>query len=413
MTLSREDIINSVHISNKTAIFCNEEPELLKPLAESFIANIPAFSKANYENACSHTRKIYEYTNELYTFLESYKSPTYIHNPTHIGRIRNNMDYIINSTYDCKNFIYQLERNPPMDPPAPSLLIDEFSQIIQEFEGFIFSIEAKLISVITKPITLTDTHGHSVDLGQFEIMLHYLPVRTDRRLYNYKIFALAPYYPLMSRRGGHSSLEHGYPHPHMHGTRLCEGEAAATLTNAIQSSRLCDFFLIINSTLNTYNPHSPFYKLEDWELARCVVCGELFSEGLLTKCTYCNELICNTCLPRRTCSICGKHTCGYHTGLRNITYCSKCGEFICMRHYKSIRKHKCFGDVKKEQEQLAQEHTELSEQLETAIRTHLEEATTNAPEMIQESTNNDITAVAQRLDLNEEELEGPRGWVTV
>ncbi len=266
---------------------------------------------------------------------------------------------------------YESQDISRLNLPTLDEMLADLEQCQREMAEIRWNLEEQWISGITKNISLqVPNSNHMVDLGPFEIRLFYKPIRnySDRdRIYSYKVIALEPCYPL-TQRGGRGSN----PHPHINHTTLCEGEATTVLSRALNDFRLCDFFLLINSTLNCYNPRSPHYRLEKWDRARCRQCGEYIVEEELVQCSYCESKMCSECAIIYTCAICNKLICSHHTGQRKIRKCNKCNQYICLQHYKSIRKHSCFKEIKEERIEVAKERLKLIEEIGT-IRARIAE----------------------------------------
>ena len=195
-------------------------------------------------------------------------------------------------------------------------LIDELKQLEKEF-GQVTFIDNKL-SVITEAITLED-----IPLGEFKIVidLH----NTDHLYY---IEAVNP-------NPAHG--DEGVTHPHIRNGHLCEGNGTVPIGSALENGRIADFFLIIKSILETYNPESPYISLEDWFGIECYNCGESTNSEDIYICEGCEERFCDQCVV--VCSICGGSycdecinlcsICGRHICSSCSTTCSNCGNDIC------------------------------------------------------------------------------------
>lgn len=112
------------------------------------------------------------------------------------------------------------------------------------------------------------------------------------------------------------------PHPHVRGTVMCMGDGEEPITNAMRQVRLYDAFSIINSILQTYNPESPYAKLEVWNGASCYDCGEYYNpEESGVGCQRCNRSGCNYCIV----SCCDTYRCNDCA----TNKCNRCGEYQC------------------------------------------------------------------------------------
>lgn len=63
-------------------------------------------------------------------------------------------------------------------------------------------------------------------------------------------------------------------HPHVSGTHICTGRGGSALAKALSDGRICDAFEIIHSILCTYNPSSPYRRIEAWLGEPCHDCGD-------------------------------------------------------------------------------------------------------------------------------------------
>lgn len=142
---------------------------------------------------------------------------------------------------------------------------------------------------VTEPI-----HLRHVNLGDFEIRLNLDRWRgysdTDSLL---SIHALHPA----------PNAPSNYPHPHVSGNSLCQGEAGSAIRASIGSRNLVNVAIIVNSVLHTYNPDSPFRSLEHYENPRCSVCNHPSSD----QCYTCRTIVCSSDMVR--CQRCGNSGC--------------------------------------------------------------------------------------------------------
>ena len=194
-------------------------------------------------------------------------------------------------------------------------LAAELHSLLQEFGEVIWNPEKLSLSVTTPRIVLQE-----IDLGPFEIHLAFSRLQIPPA---YDVIPLDPTF-----FGGDSE----YPHPHVQGTHLCEGEGSTLIRSALQAGRLSDFFLIVSLILQTYNPESPYRSLDDWWLESCHACGDSVDPDDLSHCSNCSNslcpncgssceecqaLLCNECYDR--CSLCNRVCCSNCSGS-----CSAC-----------------------------------------------------------------------------------------
>ncbi len=201
---------------------------------------------------------------------------------------------------NLNDLTYQLQRFKEFinidEPKLPKLsdIFAELSQIDQELGEYQFDLKDRTISVITEPITLEE-----IDLGSFEIRLFIEQISTLYEYAPYKVIALEP---------NPAGSDDNVTHPHVSSQTLCEGEGHVSIRRALEDGRFCDFFTIITNILQTYNPGSPYIRLEDWEGRSCYDCGYSVSGDESYYCEYCDNEFCDQC----------------------STYCQKCDTTICL-----------------------------------------------------------------------------------
>ena len=178
--------------------------------------------------------------------------------------------------------------------PKLSEIFADLSQIDQELGEYQFDFKERTISVITESITLDD-----ISFGPFEIKLF---IDQLQKLYTdspYRVIALEP-----NPAGANDSVTH----PHVSDERLCEGDGHVSIRHSLEQGRFCDFFTMIVSILQTYNPDSPYVSLDDWEGISCYDCGYTVSGDDCYYCEYCDRDYCSQC----------------------STYCQMCDTTICL-----------------------------------------------------------------------------------
>ncbi len=195
-----------------------------------------------------------------------------------------------------------------MNMPSVSDIYRELIQTQEEFGELNYYKESDLLAVTTEPIELDYVY-----LGEFEIQLH-LPSLAAMEYNNiYRIFAVDPH-----PAGGNSSVTH----PHVSDERLCAGDAGAAINLSLKTGRICDFFLLVLSVLNNYNPESPYVSLENWSGTACYDCGCVASGDNVFWCEQCQNDFCSDC--SSYCRNCDDSAC-----LGCLTECRICSELIC------------------------------------------------------------------------------------
>ena len=116
-------------------------------------------------------------------------------------------------------------------------------------------------------------------------------------------------------------------HPRVHGRMLCEGEGRVPIRNALRQGRLCDFFLLVQQVLQTYNAGSAYVRLEDWNGKCWADCGDSCGRDNSNYCDACEITLCSEC--GSTCSDCDGNLCAECRGA-----CHGCHNTIC--HHCSI-----------------------------------------------------------------------------
>jgi hypothetical protein len=174
------------------------------------------------------------------------------------------------------------------------VLVDELDALQKEFGGIAFDVSKHTISVVTEPVTLEDIY-----LGPFKVQLEL--DKLDHLYYSspYFVIALEP---------NPAATNNSVTHPHVSDERLCEGDGSAAIRAALEEGRICDFFILVRSILNTYSADSPYVSLDDWDGRACYDCGRTVSGEDSYYCEHCEHDYCGEC----------------------STYCRRCEETICL-----------------------------------------------------------------------------------
>jgi hypothetical protein len=175
-------------------------------------------------------------------------------------------------------------------PPALKDLILDLEALERDFP--IVRYSNSVLSVTTEDIVL-EWDGLSFDFKAFEINLDMHAVAAGAQK-PYEIHAIDPQ---MAPDGHHC-------HPHLTGSDLCSGDGTQAARCATADGRLYDFFIVINQILNTYNPDSPYVKLEVWVNGYdeddenhfvCEICNERYHVDDRYVCYNCNVSVCDNC----------------------------------------------------------------------------------------------------------------------
>jgi hypothetical protein len=206
---------------------------------------------------------------------------------TRVNRLLNEMPYTISR-------IKQLTNEPKKDLPKLSQIVQELNQLEDEFSCLDYDKENDVLLVETESITLDDVY-----LGPFQIQLH-----TEKI---FELYKDNPYFIVALDAHPAATCE-DVTHPHVSNEKLCEGDGSVIIRASLEQGRLCDFFTMIRSILNTYNPDSPYVALADWDGEPCYDCGYVTSRENSYYCTFCDRDYCDEC----------------------STYCRNCDETICL-----------------------------------------------------------------------------------
>jgi hypothetical protein len=190
--------------------------------------------------------------------------------------------------------IQQLTDVPRKEMPKLSMLVQELNQVQQEFGNMEFDAEENTISVVTEAITLEDIY-----LGPFKIQLELGRLSELYTSTTYRLIALDPH---------PAATSEDVTHPHVSNEQLCEGDGSVAVRAALEQGRLSDFFTMVRSILNTYNPDSPYISLNEWNGEPCYECGYVMSSENGYYCSFCDRAFCEEC----------------------TTYCRSCDETICV-----------------------------------------------------------------------------------
>lgn len=188
-----------------------------------------------------------------------------------------------------------LRDRPRMEVPGIGELLAELRQLREEFDGGLqLDPRRRRLSVQTDRIVLKE-----LDLGPFEVGLRFDRLsRLDGTCFD--CVALEP-----NPAGSDASVTH----PHVKDHALCTGEATAPIAAALRAGRLVDAFLLVRSVLQTYNPHSPYVHLNEWdgEGRSCPDCGDPADAEHLYYCEDCDRDVCDECTG--SCEVCDGSCC--------------------------------------------------------------------------------------------------------
>jgi hypothetical protein len=248
--------------------------------------------------------------------------------------------------------IRPLAEKPQKEIPKLPVLVNELDALEKEFGEIDFDASKNNIYVVTEPITLEDIY-----LGRFKIQLELN--KLDQLYYNspYCVIALEP---------NPAATDDAVTHPHVSSEKLCEGDGSVAIKAALEDGRICDFFTIARSILNTYSPDSPYVALHDWDGTTCYDCGYTtnsedsyycqycehdYCSDCSTYCRHCEETVCLGCSGQ--CSYCEEMLCH-----NCVSGCQECGEMFCQSCLEDDLCPNCKEEKENENEQ---QETEINE----------------------------------------------------
>ena len=265
------------------------------------------------------------------------------------SRLLNDISYSISQ-------IQQLKEGPQKKTPKLSLLVEELDQVREEFGSIDFDKAENTVSVVTDPITLED-----VALGPFRIQLELAKLSELYKDRPYRVIALNP---------NPAATDEEVTHPHVSGEKLCEGDGCAAIRSALEQGRLSDFFTMVRSILNTYNPDSPYVALYDWDGEPCYDCGYVMSREDTYYCYYCEHDYCSQC--STYCRQCEETACLGCSGqcphceelvCKNcISRCTECEELCCESCLEDDLCPNCKEETEKENEQQKNNVTQVNQE---------------------------------------------------
>jgi hypothetical protein len=205
---------------------------------------------------------------------------------------------------------------------------EELMQLEREFAGVNVDVKDDTISAVTEPVEL-----EGIYLGPFRIVLSLWRLAESRGDVSvFDVVALDPR-PAVS--------SDGVTHPHVRDEQLCPGDATGPIMHALAEGRLSDAFMSIRSVLNTYNPASPYVRLEDWTGTACADCGHVVGEDDRYYCEECGDDYCGECYVG--CDVCDRSSCrgcleedpdsGQRCCRSCRRRCDRCGRLVSADHF--------------------------------------------------------------------------------
>ncbi len=216
----------------------------------------------------------------------------------------------------CQSHIEAILERRSQRVLGPAIIFEELKSAQDEFDDLTYDDEENILSVVTEPITLED-----IDLGPFRIELHPDRLREMYQKIPYHVIAVEP---------NPAATDEGVTHPHVNNETLCEGEGAGAIRAALEEGRIYDFFCMVRSILQTYNPDSPYVALSNWSGTACSDCGYVMDSEEIGYCHHCDDAVCDQC--SRVCTDCGEivcNDCASHCEVCDKPLCPNCAKNKC------------------------------------------------------------------------------------
>ena len=205
-------------------------------------------------------------------------------------------------------------------PPTLRDLYDELLLAEREFSEVEYDRTERRISVTTDRIEL-----EGIDLGPFRIDLFLGEMRSDSTEQWFLVHATEP---------NAAASREDVTHPHVMDDKLCTGDGAIPIQQALLNGRIGEFFVLVRSVLETYNADSAYVPLERRSGQSCHDCGYLESSEMYF-CEGCEHEFCDECMS--CCEVCSISRCRGCLDKSEIseeyickdcgTFCSDCGKF--------------------------------------------------------------------------------------
>jgi hypothetical protein len=260
--------------------------------------------------AIASLRDIFESLDELkniqrrFTWVEQRNMPAAM--TSQVNEAGRHLRYVLNYAAEGERRLNECNQ----EPPKLADILAELTQAEDEFEQAVkFDRAAGTLSVTTDHIDLED-----IALGRFEIKIRLNDLGcTSARHPAYSVIAKDP-----NPAGGNDQVTH----PHVSHDTLCEGDASVALHKSLLGGRLSDFFTLVRSVLQTYNPDSPYVRLDEWNGVSCHDCGATVDSDNLSFCEYCENDFCESCIGY--CHVCDTTRC-----FNCLTTCHSCERKFC------------------------------------------------------------------------------------
>ena len=239
------------------------------------------------------------------------------------NKLNTNIERIVRDIPYAVNELERAAKHSHTKMPTPRLLYEDLKQVQEEFGRLQYNTEEQILSVFTDAIELEE-----IFLGDFEVQLQITKMAEMKNNGYLRVIALDPH---------PAATNDCVTHPHVSDEYLCAGDASVPMQSALANGRICDFFMLVRSVLETYNPSSPYVSLSEWDGIACYDCGYVVSgddsyycescdnsycDECMSYCVSCDTSLCRGCLT--SCQFCEEPCCQ-----ECLKVCSECEESGC------------------------------------------------------------------------------------
>jgi len=287
------------YIRRQRVEFPDDLADLISEIAAELLCSVDACHRADFLLREKNEKKEAGIAmNEVMTAITTFKNQ--------LGFLVSQADYCTNGVNGVRKADAKYAHKPNNKLPLlpANMIAQGLNGLKADFRGW--SIERRtdgwVLVVETNPVQIADPrYDVVVNFGVFniELILSQLARGVGKP---YQIVALEP------------NICEGHSHPHLRAKSLCEGNGEAMIRKALQVGDIQSFLIIISQILATYNPGSPYLRLEYWskKLPRgpnprphasfgvdesgesvCTICDGETSDPY--NCSLCNNIVCESC----------------------------------------------------------------------------------------------------------------------
>ena len=287
------------YIRRQRVEFPDDLADLISEIAAELLCSVDACHSADFLLREKNNKKEAGIVmNEVMTAITTFKNQ--------FGFLISQADYCLHGVNGTRlaNDKYAHKPNNRLPLLPVSMIVQGLNGIKADFRGW--SIERRtdgwVLVVETHPVKIADPrYDVVVNFGPFniELILSQLARGVSKP---YIITALEP------------NVSETHIHPHIRTNVLCEGNGESMIRKALQVGDIQSFLIIVSQILSTYNPISPYLRLEYWskKLPRgpnprphanfgndessdsvCPICEDDIGDPYT--CALCGDTICEEC----------------------------------------------------------------------------------------------------------------------